>query len=352
MADYSNLFRGGGVSSPGRQKGQKGGKILFAFAALVLIVILIVWGIIANWGDDKPNDTEPDNSNIVKVDNTEPDLPDIKEVDLKNKPKDPKDPKQPPVKKSSLSPRKLAEAEANFQKAMTAFAKDDFVKAREAAKLVIKSGLRKDERLWMRAADIIGKSNIGLFMTDVPSPEKELYTIKEGDNLITIAKRFGTTVEAIQKSNGMKPSNPIIFPGKTLYIYTGDWDIKVSKKHFRLYLYDGEELFKVYRIGIGRQGRTPTGTFKITTKQKEPVWYNEGRSIKYGDKENVLGTRWMALKPTGTTNTNLKGYGIHGTWEPETIGTESSNGCIRMKNEDVNELFSILPYYTKVAIKD
>jgi lipoprotein-anchoring transpeptidase ErfK/SrfK len=343
MADYSNLFRGGGVSSPDRRKGQKGGKILFAFAVLVICVILIVWGIFSYWGDDEKKNPEDENiANVVNPGN-KPDLPDIKEVNLTTK---------KPIEKSSLSPKKLAEAEKNFQKAMAFFAKDDFVKARDAAKRVIASGLKKNEKLWQRAAEIIGKSNIGIYMTDVPSPEKELYTIKEGDNLITIAKRFGTTVEAIQKSNGLNPANPIIFPGKTLYIYTGDWNIRVSKQQFRLFLFDGEELFKVYRVGIGRQGRTPSGTFKITTKQKEPVWYNEGKTIPYGDKENVLGTRWMAIKPIDKTDTNLRGYGIHGTWQPETIGTESSNGCIRMKNEDVNELFSILPYYTKVTIED
>ena len=342
MADYSNLFRGGGVSSPSRKKGQKGGKILFTFVALVIGVILIVWGMSAYLGDDEEKtEEEIKNSVVDKKDKAE--IPEIKEVDLNL---------DKMVLKSSLSPKKLAESEENFKQAMAAFAKDDFVKARAAARVVINSGLKKEEKLWIRAAEIIGKSNIGIYMSDVPAPEKELYTIKEGDNLITIAKSFGTTVEAIQKSNGMIPANPIIFPGKTLYIYIGSWNIKINKKQFRLFLYDGEKLFKVYKIGIGRQGRTPSGTFKITTKQKEPVWYNEGRTIPYGDKENVLGTRWMALKPTGITDTNLRGYGIHGTWQPETIGTESSNGCIRMKNEEVNELFTILPYYTKVTIED
>ena len=60
----------------------------------------------------------------------------------------------------------------------------------------------------------------------------------------------------------------------------------------------------------------------------------------------------MALKPTGKTDMNLRGYGIHGTWKPESIGTQCSNGCIRMRNDDVNELFTILPYHTKVTIEE
>jgi len=347
MADYSNLFRGGGVSSTSRRSGKKGGKRLFAVISLLIIISIIVWGL-SKTSNDKPvvsKDSAP--PQLIPEDlgpQPQPDLPEIKSVNLK--------PIQKKIKTSSISPQKQKLAHLNFEKALTAMGKDDYVAARNAARDVLKSGLDKNDKLWRRAVEILGKANIGIYMSDVPAPEKKLYTIKSGDNLISIAKRFSTTVESIQKSNGMNPANPIILPGKTLYIYTGKWSVKVIKSEFRLYLYDGKELFKIYNVGIGRQGRTPTGTFKITTKQKEPVWYNNGRSIPYGDKENVLGTRWMALTPTGDTDKNLSGYGIHGTWLPETIGTESSNGCIRMRNEEVNELYSILPYKTEVTIED
>ena len=109
----------------------------------------------------------------------------------------------------------------------------------------------------------------------------------------------------------------------------------------------------MYSVGIGRQGRTPTGTFKVASRIREPDWDSptpRGK-IPFGDKDNVLGTRWMQLKPTGNTNQNLRGYGIHGTWQPESIGHSLSNGCIRMKNRDVEELFSIVPLGTPVTIE-
>ena len=352
MADYSNLFRGGGVSSPGRRPGKKSGKMFFMFVLICITAVAVILLLPKKSAKaDKPEKSIQPTPTETVGPQPQPELPDIKPAVTTQKQQLATVPPAPPPE-SSISPQKLQEVKSDLEKAQSALAKEDYVVARDAARKIINSGISKQEKIWQRAADILGKANIGIYMTDIPAPEKKLYTIRPGDNLISIAKRFSTTVESIQQSNGLDPSNPIILPGKTLYIYTGQWSVKVIKSEFRLYLYDGNKLFKIYHVGIGRQGRTPTGTFKITTKEKEPVWYNNGRSIPFGSKENVLGTRWMALTPTGDTDKNLSGYGIHGTWKPETIGTESSNGCIRMKNEEVNELYSILPYRTEVTIED
>ena len=71
--------------------------------------------------------------------------------------------------------------------------------------------------------------------------------------------------------------------------------------------------------------------------------------VPFGDKENILGTRWMSLTATGETPP-ARGYGIHGTWEPATLGKQSSAGCIRMRNSDVEELFMLVPEGTPVTI--
>ena len=249
-------------------------------------------------------------------------------------------------------PRVNTKAMALYNKGAKALARQEYVSARDTAEAALNSGIGKSDPLWLKCVDLLGKANIGIISSNIPAPEKATYTIKSGDTLSAIANRFGTTIEAIQKSNGLNPANPTIYPGKTLRIFTGKWHMLVSKKEFRLYLYDGDRLFKVYSVGVGRQGITPTGTFKIAGKTVHPEWCYNGKTIPYGNKENVLGTRWMALKPTGNTDMTLRGYGIHGTWKPESVGTECSNGCIRMRNEDVEELFSLLPYGTKIEIKE
>jgi lipoprotein-anchoring transpeptidase ErfK/SrfK len=228
------------------------------------------------------------------------------------------------------------------------------VEAVEAAHAILAGGLSEDNPLWIDVARTLSEANSQLFFSDIPVPgRKILYSVKSGDALIKIAQRNNTTVAALQRSNRLDPANPNIRIGQTLVVYQGNWSIKVSKSRFRLCLYEApERLFKVYAVGIGRQGRTPTGQFSVRNKLVEPDWDSPHGRIPYGAPGHELGTRWLGISPIGDTDRNLTGYGIHGTWQPDTIGKPSSNGCIRMANEDVNELYDITPYNTPVIILD
>ena len=93
-------------------------------------------------------------------------------------------------------------------------------------------------------------------------------------------------------------------------------------------------------------------TFLIVDKIIEPPWTrpSDNRKIEYGDPENVLGSRWMALR--SENHPELVSFGIHGTWERNSIGKKSSAGCIRMLNEDIEELFDVVPRKTKVVFAE
>ncbi|MEA2012977.1 MAG: L,D-transpeptidase family protein [Verrucomicrobiota bacterium] len=206
-------------------------------------------------------------------------------------------------------------------------------------------------KIFWKSVTLLGKINSRIIFSDIPVPEKKSYTVKSGDTLVGISKKNNTTVSLLQQGNSLDPANSVIFPGQTLLLYPANWRILIYKNYFKLLLYDGQKIFKAYDIAIGRQNRTPVGNFIVKNKQKEPVWTPPGRHIPYGDPENVLGTRWIGLMPTKNTSKHLSGYGIHGTWEPESIGTEASKGCIRMRNEDVNELFDFVSLNVPVTIK-
>lgn len=100
-----------------------------------------------------------------------------------------------------------------------------------------------------------------------------------------------------------------------------------------LHFYKANRLVASYLVAVGKSSTpTPSGHFKVVTKI-----YNPG---------GILGTRWLGL-------TVAEGnYGIHGTNNPSSIGSAVSNGCIRMHNESVEELFSMVHIGTPVLITD
>jgi len=179
-------------------------------------------------------------------------------------------------------------------------------------------------------------------------PESQYYVVEEGDTLQEIAKKFGTTPDLLQESNRVDPFRLQI--GKRLKVVTGKFQLKVSKSKNILQLISGDVVLNEYRIGTGEYGKTPAGRFKIADKVKEPVWFRDGRAIPYGHPDNVLGTRWLKLD-SAEGQKDLVGYGIHGTDDQSTIGRESSQGCIRLLNRDVEELYKIVPIGTEVIIE-
>ena len=198
--------------------------------------------------------------------------------------------------------------------------------------------------------DLMGQINMRRLLSSQPMEGKKLYTVKSGDYLQKIARRFNTTIALIKKMNNMQTDTIRI--GARLIVFEGSFTILVSKKNNLLDLLLNGQLFKRYPVGTGKFGKTPASDFFIYDKIIEPPWTRpaDNRLIEYGDPENVLGTRWMALR--SAENTSLKGFGIHGTWERDSIGAQSSAGCIRMFNEDVEELFDIVPRKSRVRIEE
>ncbi|MEI7881797.1 MAG: L,D-transpeptidase family protein [bacterium] len=197
----------------------------------------------------------------------------------------------------------------------------------------------------------LGKLNAEMIRLPWPMAEKQDYVVQENDAIKFIARKFGTTVEMIVKGNELKRPD-IIRPGQRLKVFTGKMEMVVSKSRHDLLLTANGRFFKRYRVATGRYEKTPVGSFSVVERIPEPPWHREdGKVIPFGDKENILGTRWLAIKATGATP-EIKGYGIHGTWDDASIGKSESAGCIRLKNEDVEELFEMVPVGTSVVIEE
>lgn len=108
--------------------------------------------------------------------------------------------------------------------------------------------------------------------------------------------------------------------------------IVISIPDHKLALVKEGRVVKVYPVAVGRRvSPSPTGIFYIANRVKNPTYYRPGVVIPPGSGDPV-GTRWMGL--------SKRGYGIHGTNEPRSIGHAASHGCIRMRNRDAEDLFS------------
>jgi lipoprotein-anchoring transpeptidase ErfK/SrfK len=94
------------------------------------------------------------------------------------------------------------------------------------------------------------------------------------------------------------------------------------------------DVVTVFPVAVGAPATpSPTGTFTIVNRIPNPTYYKPGKVIGPG-AANPLGTRWIGLSE--------KGYGIHGTDSPNSIGFAKSHGCIRLRNQDVERLFELV----------
>jgi lipoprotein-anchoring transpeptidase ErfK/SrfK len=170
-----------------------------------------------------------------------------------------------------------------------------------------------------------------------------------GDTLEKIARQYKVPVECLFLANFTRQA--LVKDPTTLRI--GDPVtvsdrmpvIRVSKSKFKMELVYDDKTLLTYPVAIGAvETETPVATFQITDKAMRPPF----KGIPYGHPDNPIGEVWMEFNDTASH----QGFGIHGTREPNTIGTKASNGCIRLKNEDVVELQKFVPKGTTVVIEE
>jgi lipoprotein-anchoring transpeptidase ErfK/SrfK len=110
--------------------------------------------------------------------------------------------------------------------------------------------------------------------------------------------------------------------------------IVVSLEDRKLALVEDGQVKKVYTVAVGKPTTpSPSGTFSIARRVKNPTYSHNGKTVLPGPG-NPVGTRWMGL--------SVKGYGIHGTNEPNSIGKAASHGCIRMGRKDLEEFYELV----------
>ena len=135
----------------------------------------------------------------------------------------------------------------------------------------------------------------------------------------------------------------VIHPDEKLRLLHGSISVQVNTTTNTLSLWLKHDWLKSYTVSSGRlvTHETPKGDFEISLKLWDPFDYEN--SVGPGHADNQFGNLWLSL--------NVDGYGIHGTNDPRSIGSNSSRGCIRMHNQDANEVGRAVVVGSKVTIK-
>ena len=110
--------------------------------------------------------------------------------------------------------------------------------------------------------------------------------------------------------------------------------VVVSIPDRKLALIENDQIVRIYPVAVGAVvSPSPVGTFSIVNRVSNPTYYKTGKVVGPGSA-NPVGTRWIGL--------SAKGYGIHGTDAPASIGFARSHGCIRLRNRDIEQLFELV----------
>jgi lipoprotein-anchoring transpeptidase ErfK/SrfK len=119
--------------------------------------------------------------------------------------------------------------------------------------------------------------------------------------------------------------------------------VLVSIADRRLAVIEDGNVLAYFPVAVGAAvSPSPTGDFEIVNRVTNPAYYHDG-VVMEASENSPVGTRWIGL--------NLKGFGIHGTNAPRSIGRAASHGCIRLRNRDVERLFAMLRVGDLVEIR-
>jgi lipoprotein-anchoring transpeptidase ErfK/SrfK len=192
---------------------------------------------------------------------------------------------------------------------------------------------------------------------DATDPLVEQYVIKPGDFLAKLARRSNVPFEFLEFVNNTTAKKIQI--GQKIKLVKGPFHAVVDKSAYRMDIFvddpaapatqstpAGRLYIRSFPVGHGTDNHTPTGAFMIRAQGKvtNPRWINPqtGEHFEPDDAKNPIGDYWLGLQGTTPETANVQGYGIHGTIDPDSIGKQSSMGCVRLRDEDIKMVYFML----------
>lgn len=165
-------------------------------------------------------------------------------------------------------------------------------------------------------------------------PYSKAYEAVRGDSVTRIGQKFLIPKELVMRLNGL--ASPAIAAGQQLKVIQGPVNVEIFKGRHELQAWLGDICIRVCQVGVGKGNSTPEGTFLVRNKIVNPPYQPQHKPKSEhrdgGAPDNPLGSRWIDIG---------NHYGIHGTIDPTSIGHDVSEGCIRMHNKEVEELYDL-----------
>jgi hypothetical protein len=180
-------------------------------------------------------------------------------------------------------------------------------------------------------------------------PFQSTHTVQAREMLQKIAAANALSWEFLGRINGLSDPRRMR-AGATLKTVQGPFHAVVSKSAFTMDIYLGSPgkpggmYVTTLPVGLGQNDSTPTGTWMAGGKLKNPAYFSprgEG-VIAADDPKNPLGEYWISLQGVEGQAVGKMSYGVHGTIDPDSIGKQSSMGCIRLRNDDIALVYELL----------
>ncbi|MHC4203487.1 MAG: L,D-transpeptidase family protein [Planctomycetota bacterium] len=188
-------------------------------------------------------------------------------------------------------------------------------------------------------------------------PLCESYQVRSGDLLTTIGDKYKVPYEILMTINRIhRPES--LQAGLPIKVIKGPFHAKVYRSTFTMDVYLQNTFVRSFKVGLGKPGmETPTGLWRAEQDGKlvKPIWTNpvDGKTYHPEDPNYPLGSRWIGLEGLIGEAKNRDGFAIHGTKEPEQIGSAGSQGCIRMHNGDAILVYNMMyPGLSQVEVRD
>lgn len=167
------------------------------------------------------------------------------------------------------------------------------------------------------------------------------YLVQPGDTLESIGNHFSIPWQYLGRLNRIEPQE--LQAGQELKVMKGPFSAVVDLSRFELTIHAHGYYVHRYPIGIGHADSTPVGEFQVQNRLENPTWFGpDGEQIDADDPNNPLGEYWIGLGDH---------IGIHGTIDPDSIGTTRSRGCIHMRDNDITKVFGLLGPGSSVRIR-